>query len=49
MKLKLISWSKFKTIIFSILDHRVEFAEEIDGAVNNTYMSFDEHLIVYMF
>jgi len=35
-------------MIFDILDHRIINAEEIDGGVNNTYMSLDEHLIIFM-
>jgi hypothetical protein len=35
-------------MIFNIYDHRIKHAEEIDGTVNNTYMSFDEHLLVVM-
>lgn len=38
----------FKAMIYEILDHRLRNAEEIDGGVNNTFMSFDEHLIVFM-
>jgi len=35
-------------LIFEILDHRIKHAEEIDGTTNNTYMSLDEHLIIFM-
>jgi hypothetical protein len=37
-----------KKVIFEILDHRLKHAEEIDGTTNNTYMSLDEHLIIFM-
>lgn len=47
-KPKLIPWVQFKQLIFQIYDHRISNSEEIDGAINNTYMSFDEHLIIYM-
>ena len=35
-------------MIFEIYDHRIKYAEEIDGGINNTFMSFDEHLLVVM-
>jgi hypothetical protein len=35
-------------MIFDIYDHRIKHAEEIDGSINTTYMSFDEHLLVVM-
>lgn len=39
----------FKAQLFEIYDHRIKHAEEIDGGVNNTYMSFDEHLLIVLF
>ena len=48
LKLKLVPWPEFKKVIFEIIDHRIEFAPEINGAINNTYMSMDEHLLIYM-
>ena len=47
-KLKISQWPHFKKEIFDILDHRIEYAAEINGAINNSYMSLDEHLVVYM-
>ena len=47
LKLTLMSWPEFKKIIFDIIDHRIEFSAEINGAINTTYMSVDEHLIMY--
>jgi hypothetical protein len=44
----LIQWIGVKQMIFEILDHRVKHAEEIDGTINTTYMSLDEHLIIFM-
>lgn len=38
----------FKSTIYDIFDHRLKNAEEIDGGINNTFMSFDEHLVVFM-
>jgi len=46
--LKLQSWPIFKKEIFEILDHRIENASEINVVINTSYMSFDEHLIVFM-
>jgi hypothetical protein len=46
--LKLQSWPIFKKEIFEIFDHRIENASEIAGVVNTSYMSLDEHLIVFM-
>tara|TARA_B110000285_G_C14817943_1_gene465105 strand:- start:373 stop:582 length:210 start_codon:yes stop_codon:yes gene_type:complete len=46
--LKLQSWPIFKKEIFEIIDHRIENAGEINGVVNTSYMSLDEHLIVFM-
>jgi len=40
-------WVEFKQLIFEIYDHRIEFAPEINGAINTTYMSLEEHLIVF--
>jgi len=46
--LKLQSWPVFKKEIFDVIDHRIENASEINGAINTSYMSLDEHLIVFM-
>lgn len=48
LKPNLIAWVNFKSAIFEIIDHRIANAEEIDGSVNNTYMSLDEHLVIWM-
>lgn len=48
LKLRLIAWPDFKKLIFDIMDHRIENAPEIHGLVNTTYMSMDEHLVIYM-
>ena len=45
----MVNWENFKQLIFEILDHRIQNAEEIDGGINNTFMSFDEHLLIYLF
>ena len=37
----------FKKIIFEIIDHRIEHAPEINGVVNTSYLSLDEHLLIY--
>lgn len=41
-------WGDLKKIIFEIYDHRIAHAEEIDGGTNNSWMSYDEHLILFM-
>jgi len=48
MRLKLAPWPDFKKTLFDIYDHRIENAPEINGAINTTYMTLDEHLLVYM-
>ena len=47
-KFKLQPWPEFKKLLFEICDHRVEHAPEINGAINNSYLTLDEHLIVFM-
>lgn len=46
-KEKLIPWPQFKHTIFDIIDNRIEFAPEINGAVNNSYLGMDEHLVAF--
>ena len=48
IKLKLVPWPEFKKQIYEIIDHRIEFAPEINGAINNTYMTLDEHLTIFI-
>jgi hypothetical protein len=43
---KRFTWSHFKQTLTSILKHRVDHAQEIQGS--QTYMSFSEHLTIYM-
>lgn len=45
--LKLEDWPTFKQKLLEVLDHRIDQASEINGAVNNSYMSLDEHLVIY--
>ena len=47
MKLKLVPWPDFKKFIWEIIDHRIENSPEILGVINTSYMSLDEHLVVY--
>ena len=42
-----MNWTEFKALIFSVYEHRINFAHEIDSAVNNSYMGLDEHLICF--
>ena len=48
MKPKLIPWQVFKSQLHDILDHRIQHAQEIDGGINNSFMSLDEHLVIFM-
>jgi DNA mismatch repair ATPase MutL len=40
-------WKKFKVKLFDIYEHRIENAMEISGAVNNSYLTLEEHLLIY--
>ena len=46
-KMSLISWPEFKKTIFEIYEHRILYSAEIMGVINNTYLSLDEHLIIF--
>jgi hypothetical protein len=46
-RMKLMSWPDFKKEIYLIYDHRVEHSPEINGAINNTFLTLDEHLLLY--
>jgi hypothetical protein len=35
-------------VIWEIYDHRIQHAPEINGALNTSYMTLDEHLLVFM-
>lgn len=43
----MIPWFKFKDIMFDVYDHRILHAPELNGAVNTSYCSLNEHLLVY--
>jgi hypothetical protein len=45
--MSLISWPEFKKTIFEIYEHRILYSAEIMGVINNTYLSLDEHLIIF--
>lgn len=47
LNLKILQWVKFKQLLFDIYDHRIEHAWEINGAINNTYVALEEHLILF--
>lgn len=47
LKLRLPPWQDFKQIIYRIYDHRILHAPEINGAINNSYLGMDEHLILF--
>jgi len=35
-------------MIFEIYDHRILHSTEINGALNASYMTLDEHLLIFM-
>jgi hypothetical protein len=45
--MKIISWPDFKSQIYAIYDHRIVNAPEINGAINTTYLTLDEHMLIY--
>ena len=47
-KIKLHSYHHFKNLIYEIYDHRILHATEINGALNASYMTLDEHLLIFM-
>ena len=47
IKFKLQPWFEFKQVLFEIYDHRIQYAPEINGCVNTTYMGMEEHLVTY--
>ena len=38
----------FKSLIWEIYDHRINNAPEINGTINTSYMTLDEHLLIYL-
>jgi len=48
LKVKLLSFHSFKNLIYEIYDHRILHATEINGALNASYMTLDEHLLIFM-
>ena len=47
LKLRLPSWENFKQLIYEIYDHRIFHAPEINGAINTSYLTMEEHLILF--
>ena len=48
-RFQLIDWLTFKDQIFKIYDHRVgENAQEINSVTNNSHLTLDEHLVVFI-
>lgn len=45
---KMINWNTFKTLIYEIYDHRIQHGTEINGVLNTSYMTLDEHLLIFM-
>ena len=48
LKIHLMNWAVFKSLIWEIYDHRIANAPEINGAINTTYMTLDEHLLIFL-
>ena len=47
LKLRLPSWADFKQLIYEVYDHRIFHAPEINGAINTSYVTMEEHLILF--
>ena len=47
IKIRLPSWLEFKNFITEIYDHRIYHSPEINGTVNTTYLTLEEHLIIF--
>ena len=45
--MSLTPWPEFKKTLLDIIDHRIEHAAEINGAINTSYISMDEHLVAF--
>ncbi len=45
---KLMKWQAVKDLIWEIYDHRISHAPEINGTINSSYMTLNEHLLVFM-
>ena len=43
----LIEWDRFKEIMFDIYDHRIQNAPELNGGVNTSHCSMNEHFLMY--
>lgn len=43
-----MTWTNFKVLIWDIYNHRINHAPEINGAINTSHLSLDEHLVVFM-
>ena len=46
-KFMLEPWPEFSRLIYDICDHRIENSPEINGSINNSYISLDEHLLMF--
>jgi hypothetical protein len=44
---KIKPWVEFKTLLYDIYDHRIKHAWEINGAVNTSYLTLEEHLVLF--
>ena len=43
-----MKWQAVKDLIWEIYDHRILHAPEINGTINTSYMTLNEHLLVFM-
>jgi len=44
---RVVPWPYFKKRLYEIYNERIQFSEEINGAVNSNYLSLEEFLIIY--
>ena len=44
---RVVPWPFFKKTLYEIYNERINFSEEINGAVNSNYLSLEEFLILY--
>lgn len=46
-KWRLMPWVEFKEVIFSLYDHRIQNAHEINGSANMSYVALNEYLLIF--
>lgn len=46
-EVKIIPWNKFKNQLFDIVDERIKDDWEISGSILNSFIGFDEYIVLY--